>query len=74
MVNHVNVCLEFINLTSNIVNMYKLIRKKYTYLFIIKATLCLSHEMVYVEIKMSQMHGLAQLVVGMWGGDIINYC
>lgn len=54
--------------------MYKLIRKKYTYLFIIKATLCLSHEMVYVEIKMSQMHGLAQLVVGMWGGDIMNYC
>lgn len=54
--------------------MYKLIRKKYTYLFIIKATLCLSHEMVYVEIKMSPMHGLAQLVVGMWGGDIKNYC
>lgn len=54
--------------------MYKLIRNKYTCLFIIKATLCLSYELVYVEIKMPPMHGLAQWVVGMWGGDIMNYC
>lgn len=26
------------------------------------------HEIVYVEIKMPPMHGLAQWLVGMWGG------
>lgn len=26
------------------------------------------HEIVYVEIKMPPMHGLAQWPVGMWGG------
>lgn len=30
--------------------------------------ICFLHEIVYVEIKMPPMHGLAQWLVGMWGG------
>lgn len=67
--------LECINLFANIVITYVLTNWEQIYLQVhneanvrVNVYFLFLHEIVYVEIKMPPMHGLAQWLVGMWGG------
>lgn len=67
--------LECINLFANIVITYVLTNWEHIYLKVhneanvrVNVYFFFLHEIVYVEIKMPPMHGLAQWPVGMWGG------
>lgn len=67
---HLNVYLECINLFANIVITYVLTNWEHIYLTVHnEGNVCVKcfflHEIVYVEIKMPPMHGLAQWLVGM---------